>query len=235
MSPEGILLVDKKEGVSSFSLIPLLRKKLGIKKIGHAGTLDPFATGLMILLIGREYTRRSEEFVQSNKEYVAEVMLGSSTDTYDRTGTVLSSSFFVPSLQEVEAALTQFQGEILQVPPMYSAKKQGGKRLYALARQGKEVERPAARVCVETTLLSYAYPRLRLNIRCSKGTYIRSIAHDLGQLLTCGAHVAELRRTKSGTLLVEDAVPQTTLEQEASLLDALRGKFASSFRKTTID
>lgn len=207
----GILLVDKAKGSTSFRLVSILRRLTGIKKIGHAGTLDPLATGLMVMLIGKEFTRRSAEFLTSEKEYLATLLLGIETDTYDAEGKILRQSDQPVLLRDVEQALSQFQGTILQVPPMFSAKKQGGQKLYELARKGISVERPPVSVHLQIELLSYSYPTLDLKITCSKGTYIRSLAHDLGQVLGVGAHLSALRRTRSGSFRLEDATPQEAL------------------------
>lgn len=216
---EGILLVDKPNKKTSFFLVHLLRKKLGVRKIGHTGTLDPFATGLMVLLVGRRYTRLAEQLQQSNKTYVAELFLGKTTDTYDCEGKEMAQSSHIPSKEQVESALLCFQGKVEQIPPMFSAKKQSGTRLYQLARQGKEVERAPVPIHLSTEFLEYAYPYLRLRIACSKGTYIRSIAHDLGQILGCGAHLTALRRTVSGTFTIEEALSVEALL--ATPIDAL--------------
>lgn len=204
---EGILIVDKPKGKTAFSLISRLRKHLGVKKIGHAGTLDPFATGVMVLLIGKKYTRMSDNFLNHDKEYLAEVKLGIETDSYDCDGEIVSSSEYIPSLEEVKEAIKTFQGTIEQVPPMFSAKKINGKKLYELARQGKTIERKAVCVHLSTELLSYTYPFIHLKVKCSKGTYIRSIAYDLGKILTCGAHLTNLRRTLSGSFNIESSFP----------------------------
>lgn len=208
---EGILLINKPQGLTSFSLIRSLRKLTGIKKIGHAGTLDPFATGVMVILVGRSYTRLSDKLLLQDKEYLANVSLGVSTDTYDCDGKVVARSKKVPSLEEVQMALTKFQGEIEQIPPMYSAKKIGGKKLYELARSGITIERTPAKVQLTTELLSYSYPNLNLRVSCSKGTYIRSIAHELGQLLGCGAHLSRLNRTRSGIFCLDACIEGTLL------------------------
>ena len=207
MTNKGVLLVDKPRGKTSFSLVTALRKKTSIQKIGHAGTLDPFATGLMILLIGKEFTRLSDTYLSTEKEYETTLTLGISTDSYDCDGQTTSTSTYVPTLAEIETALLSFQGTIQQIPPMFSAKKIQGKTLYKLARKGIEIPRPQSQVTLKTTLLSYSYPYLFLHIVCSKGTYIRSIAHDLGTLLTCGAHLSELRRLRSGLYHISESIP----------------------------
>lgn len=212
MSSQGILLVDKSAGSTSFQIVAQLRRLLKIDKIGHAGTLDPFATGVMVMLVGREFTRRSDEFLSADKEYKATLHLGVSTDSYDIDGAVTASSEKIPTLEEIERALQAFQGEILQTPPMFSAKKVQGKKLYELARKGIEIERQPALVSLQTTFLSYTYPELQIQVSCSKGTYIRSLAHDLGQKLGCGAHLSQLTRVRSGPYLLEHCIPQTALK-----------------------
>lgn len=210
---QGLLLVNKPQGKTSFSLIRNLRKLTGVQKIGHAGTLDPFATGVMVLLIGKNYTRLSDRFLLGDKEYVAGVYLGVSTDTYDCDGNIVGSSKKIPSLEEIEKTLLQFQGEVDQIPPMFSAKKVRGKKLYELAREGKTIERKPSKVHMTTIFLSYEYPRLKLRVVCSKGTYIRSIAHEIGVILGCGAHLSTLLRTRSGEFVLEECVDGKLLEQ----------------------
>lgn len=209
---EGILLVNKPQGKTSFSLIRSLRKLTGIQKIGHAGTLDPFATGVMVILIGKKYTCLSNSLLSEDKEYLAKVAFGVTTDTYDCDGKVVARSKKIPSEEEVLAILQYFQGEIDQVPPMFSAKKVKGKKLYELARKGEVIERESAKVTVNTTFLQYAYPHLAIKITCSKGTYIRSIANEIGVMLGCGAHLSELKRTRSGKFSLEECI-------EGALLD----------------
>lgn len=217
-SIEGILLVDKPLGATSFKLVHILRKQLGVKKIGHAGTLDPFATGVMVMLIGRRYTRLSNQFLTCDKEYIAEVYLGATTDTYDSDGKILNQSDIIPSFEEIQNSIHLFQGEIEQIPPMYSAKKVKGKKLYELARQGIEIERKPVKIHVNTHILRYAYPYLELRIVCSKGTYIRSIAHDLGMHLGCGAHLTHLKRTRSGNFELKDCIVEKDLYLTSSYL-----------------
>ncbi|KAF3363198.1 tRNA pseudouridine synthase B [Chlamydiales bacterium STE3] len=207
MTPcEGILLVNKPKGKTSFSLISALRRILKIKTIGHAGTLDPLATGVMILMVGKNYTRLSSQLLVQNKEYLAEITLGKTTDSYDAEGVELSVSNLCPTLDDLKKALERFQGEFLQVPPMFSAKKVNGQKLCDLARRGKIVEREPVKICAETLLVEYSYPKVILEIKCSKGTYIRSIAHDLGAMLGCGAFLSRLERTKSGSYFLEDCI-----------------------------
>ena len=204
---EGLLLVDKPKGKTSFSLIAALRKILNVQKIGHAGTLDPMATGVMVLLIGSRYTKQSDSYMASDKEYLAEITLGTTTDTYDAEGQITHTSPLIPTPQALKEALHHFQGTIEQTPPMFSAKKINGQKLYNLARQGQEITRSKSTITLHTTLIDFTYPKVTLRINCSKGTYVRSIAHDLGQLLHCGAHLSGLIRTRSGNFTLEKCLP----------------------------
>lgn len=208
---QGLILIDKPRGKTSFSLVSALRRLSKIKKIGHAGTLDPFATGVMVLLIGRDFTRLSDQFLGMDKEYSAKILLGKATDTFDCEGKVTEESAHVPSLAEVENALKNFQGTLLQMPPMFSAKKIQGKKLYELARKGISIEREKVSVTLKTDLIRYEYPFLELQINCSKGTYIRSVAHDLGQQLSCGGHLVELTRLRSGPFHLKDCLDGSRL------------------------
>lgn len=220
---EGILLINKPKGKTSFSLVSLLRKRLGVKKIGHAGTLDPFATGVMVMLIGRNYTKLSDQFLTNDKEYVTTLHLGITTDTFDTEGTVLEKSDLVPTLEQINHAIDSFQGEIEQIPPMFSAKKVNGKKLYELARKGIEIARKAVKVNVQIELLSYQYPYLQLKVACSKGTYIRSLGEDIGKQLGCGAHLCVLQRTRSGKFKLEDCVepsPEIDLQKFIAKISA---------------
>lgn len=209
---EGLLLINKPQGCTSFSLIRSLRKLTGIQKIGHAGTLDPFATGVMVILVGRNMTKLSNLLLFQDKEYLADIALGVSTDSYDCDGNVVARCKKKPSLEEIEEVLSFFQGEIQQIPPMFSAKKVGGKKLYELARKGIEVVREPVKVCVKTELIEYNYPSLKLRVSCSKGTYIRSIAYDLGERLKCCAHLSCLQRVRSGQFTIEDCFDGLLLE-----------------------
>jgi tRNA pseudouridine55 synthase len=207
----GILPVNKAVKSSSFHIVSLLRQRLKIEKIGHAGTLDPFATGVMVMLIGKAYTRLSNQFLDADKEYLATLFLGKTTDTYDVDGTTLTTSDYIPTLSELEQALDNFQGERWQIPPMFSAKKIKGKKLYELARKGQVIERSPVKIHLATTLLEYSYPLIKLKVCCSKGTYIRTLAHDLGHELHCGAFVQELCRIRSGTFLLADCIEQNQI------------------------
>ncbi len=206
MKSEGILLVDKPKNKSSFYLVTLLRAITNIRKIGHCGTLDPLATGLMIMLIGKNFTRLSDTFIGQDKDYEVSILFGTSTATYDTDGDIIKSSKLIPTDNDVKKAVESFQGKIMQIPPMFSAKKIGGKKLYTLAREGKEVDRQPKEVEVKTTLISYNYPYLNLHITCSSGTYIRTIANDIGELLTCCGCVAKLTRLRVGSFHLDKCV-----------------------------
>lgn len=221
LMPEGILLLDKPRGKTAFSLVGALRRILGVRKIGHAGTLDPFATGVMVMLIGRHYTRLSDQFLCRDKEYLAEIFLGIETDSYDCDGAIVKRSELIPSREQVESALQQFQGEIEQIPPMFSAKKINGQKLYDLARKGKTVERMPVKVQVEMKILSYEYPYIKVAVKCSKGTYIRSLAHDIGSVLGCGAHLTNLRRTRSGSFTIEQCFEGNLFQPDSLSLEHL--------------
>lgn len=216
---EGILLVNKSPKTNSFYLVKVLRKITKVKKIGHAGTLDPFATGVMIMLIGKNYTKKSDSFLNQEKEYLATIHLGVSTDTFDIDGKVLQTSDLKPTLEQILKALTFFQGSVEQVPPMYSAKKVQGKKLYELARQGIEIERKSVIVNMKTDFIEYNYPKLLVKVTCSKGTYIRSIAKDLGDALGCGAHLQSLTRTRCGFYHLNECVDQNSLLNEDFILE----------------
>jgi tRNA pseudouridine55 synthase len=218
---EGILLVDKPAGITSFTVVAKLRRRLGVKKIGHAGTLDPFATGLLVMLVGRNFTKLADSFLKDDKEYQATLLLGTATDTYDNEGEVTQTSSYVPDEKEIQKAIAQFQGQIEQVPPMFSAKKVGGKRLYELARKGQEIERKACSCHVTITLIRYAYPEVDIHVTCSKGTYIRSLAHDIGLKLGTFAHLTALRRLRSGKFLLAEGDTLEKILDPATLLKFL--------------
>jgi len=212
----GFILIDKPFGRSSHSIVGQLRRITKIKKIGHAGTLDPRATGLLILAIGREFTRQIDKFVKMDKIYEAEIFLGKTTDTYDGEGQILSE-YHGPIIKrrDLKLALKKFTGPQLQIPPMYSAKKINGQKLYDLARKDIEVERKPSKITIyKIKLLQYSWPTLKLRIACSSGTYIRSIAYDLGQELGCGAYLSALRRTKIAKFKINRAQPITNINEK---------------------
>ncbi|QVL55265.1 MAG: tRNA pseudouridine(55) synthase TruB [Simkaniaceae bacterium] len=210
---EGLLLVDKEKGRTAFYLVKILRKISGIQKIGHAGILDPFATGVMVMLVGRPYTRISDTFLNNDKEYVATIKFGEATDTFDCDGTLIQTSDKIPTIAEIESVVAEFQGSIMQVPPMFSAKKVAGQKLYLLARKGIEIERRPVQIEVKTTILDYSYPELKIQVSCSKGTYIRSIASEIGEKLGCFGHLIALQRTRSGSFHLKDCIDAKSLSE----------------------
>jgi len=223
MTYEGFLLIDKREGMTSFSVIAALRRRLKVKKIGHAGTLDPFATGLLLVFVSRSYTKYVDAFVGHDKEYEAELILGEKRDTFDLEGKLLEKSGYRPSQEEVCEVIDTFQGSIQQIPPMFSAKKVGGKKLYQLARKGVSIERKPVEITLSTTLLDYTYPSLRIHVECSKGTYIRSIGDEIGEKLGSYAYANTLRRTRSGPFHIEESVPlDVILDPETDVESYLR-------------
>jgi tRNA pseudouridine55 synthase len=201
--------MDKPEVVTSHDCIDALRRITGIRKIGHAGTLDPFATGLLIIGVGAG-TKLLGRLTGLDKRYEAILHLGATSTTDDRTGVIAQTTTHEPRIvrADIEEVLKKFIGEIEQIPPMYSAKKVGGKKLYELARKGINIERAPVRVRVhELHILSYKWPLLMLSVHCSKGTYIRALARDVGIALGTGAYVEELRRTAIGPFAISEAVP----------------------------
>jgi tRNA pseudouridine55 synthase len=202
----AILLMDKPAGMSSFGVIRRLRRFLGVKKIGHAGTLDPAATGLLICLVGRPATRLQAHFMGLRKAYTGTIRLGQTTESYDaETDIVEERDASAVTDADLEAARQTFLGEIEQFAPMYSAVKVDGERLYKKARRGETVERPPRVVTIYRFDIERRDDEVDFVVECSKGTYIRTLAHDLGQRLDVGAHLAALRRTAIGPYRVEDA------------------------------
>lgn len=204
---EGILLVDKPTDHTSHDVVARLRGKLKMKRIGHAGTLDPSATGLLVMLVGKA-TKVSQYLMSTEKEYIGTVKLGEVTNTQDADGEVLESRP-VPELsrEQIEAALAGFKGDQYQIPPMYSAVKIDGVPLYKRARKGEDVEREPRFIRVmQFDLTRWASPELDFVVRSSKGTYVRTLAHDLGEKLGCGGHLKSLRRTMAGDLHVDQAM-----------------------------
>lgn len=223
---DGVLIIDKPAGLTSHDVVDRVRHILHVRRVGHTGTLDPFATGLLVILIGRA-TRLAQFLSGLEKEYEAVIRLGYSTDTGDITGKRIpdppeSLTTRGPwSREQIEAALESLRGEIEQVPPMYSAKKQAGKKLYELARRGEEVERQPARVCIHAFEAIEPTGELlkdnldgtfdfEVRVACSSGTYVRTLAEDFGKRLNVGAHLAELRRTRVGDFPIQQA---NTLDQ----------------------
>ncbi len=211
---EGVLLVDKPKGLTSHDVVYHLRRKLQMKKIGHAGTLDPMATGLLVMLIGKA-TRISQYLMSTDKVYEGEATLGVVTDSQDAEGEMMETRP-VPELTEaqVRTVMKTFLGDQYQTPPMHSAIKVDGVKLYQLARKGEVVEREPRFIRVSAfNLLSFALPKLTFDLHCTKGTYVRTIAHDLGQKLGCGAHLSALRRTASGKFTIAQCLPLEEIEK----------------------
>ena len=213
---DGILVIDKPEGFTSFDVVAVMRRVLGEKKIGHTGTLDPMATGVLPLLLGRA-AKAAERLEDSRKEYQAEFRLGERTDTGDRTGRVIDKCDKTVSKDQLKAVLPLFWGEIFQVPPMYSAVQKDGKRLYELARQGIEVHRDARPVTIyRLELIEYQEKTGigRVDVSCSKGTYIRTLCEDIAAAAGTLATMTSLRRTRACGFTLQDALPLETARQK---------------------
>lgn len=221
----GVILVDKHGGVTSHDIVFKIRRLFGTKKVGHTGTLDPLATGILPVLVGRA-AKAAEYLLSENKEYIAEIRLGIETDTEDITGNVLSTSENIPTKEQFFDACKCFVGKIEQVPPMYSALKVNGKKLVDLARQGITVERQGRTVeifSIEPNVVNEGEGIYTLKVACSKGTYIRTLCADIGKKLGCGAAMSQLRRTKTGSFNIENAytieeLENMTVEQRQELL-----------------
>lgn len=222
---DGAVLIDKPAGPTSHDVVDAIRRRFGIKKVGHCGTLDPNATGLLIIVLGRG-TKLSEKLMGDDKVYEGTIKLGEATDSYDSDGEILETRPVPPlTLEQLSEAAGGFIGDLMQKPPMVSAVKKGGVPLYKLARKGIEVEREARLVHIYNFRFTHCEPPLaQFRIACTKGTYVRSIAHELGQKLGCGAHLATLRRITSGKFDVADATP----------LDALLKLTAAELEKRVI-
>ena len=207
---DGIILIDKPSGMTSFGVVARVRRKRSERagkkiKVGHTGTLDPFATGLMILVIGKE-TKNAETYSKLDKVYEATFRLGQTSTTGDPEGEISNVSDHKPTEGEVAEALTKFKGEIQQTPPAFSAIKIDGQRAYKLARAGEAVEMPVRTVTIHSLeLLSYSYPEVRVRAHVSSGTYIRTLAEDIGKVLETGAYCTQLRRTKIADWSIKDA------------------------------
>lgn len=220
---DGIFNVTKPLGKTSHHVVHTIRKMSGIARVGHAGTLDPMATGVLLVCVGQA-VRVTEYLIDHDKKYRARVRLGIETDTYDAEGAIVAQRAVTATREQVERALASFVGKIAQMPPAYSAIKKDGVRLYDLARRGVEVERTPRPVEIfSIDLRAIALPDVEFDVHCSKGTYIRSLAHDLGEALGCGATLTALTRTASGQFALDDAI---TLDQ---LRDAFDAKSAEHF------
>lgn len=227
---QGLLLVDKPAGWTSFDVVNYVRKIVAAAegkkpknvKVGHCGTLDPFATGLLVLLVGKAYTRRAGELSKLDKTYNLTMRLGETSTTGDPEGEISKASDTIPTIDELHAALRHFQGKIMQTPPAYSAIKVDGQRAYKLARAGKTVTLEPRQVTIsDLALLDYAYPDVRLRADVSSGTYVRTLAEDIGRRLNTGAYTVQLERTRIGNYELDRATPvselnQPTIEQHLS-------------------
>ena len=222
--PSGILILNKPQGITSHDAVYKIRRLFGTKRVGHTGTLDPLAEGVLVMLVGRA-AKASEYLVCDSKEYVATLRLGLTTDTEDVTGEILTKSSQLPTNEEVQSVLCRFQGEIEQIPPMYSALKVNGKKLCDLAREGKTVERQPRKITVTELKATptQAPSDYILRIKCSSGTYVRTLCADIGAALGCGGVMATLTRTAAGNARIEDALTlealgEMTCEQRLSRL-----------------
>lgn len=203
---DGILIVNKPAGITSHDVVNFIRRKFNIKRVGHAGTLDPMATGVLVMLLGKA-TKLSNTFTSDDKEYIAKVFFGKKTDTQDSSGRVIEEkNVSNPGMEAIEKALNNFKGEIEQVPPMVSAIKYKGKKLYQLARAGKIIEREPRKIKISSIeILGFEFPELTFKVKCSKGTYVRTLCEDIGGFLGFPSHMSALVRTRSGDFLLEDA------------------------------
>ncbi len=210
----GVLVIDKPVGVTSHDVVQIVRRGTGIRRAGHTGTLDPRASGVLVVLIGPA-VRLSEYVATDDKRYQATIRLGTTTDTYDAEGRITATHSFAGITEEqVRETLQQFVGEIEQVPPPYSAIRVKGRRAYEMARKGEEVKLAPRKIKVYSLdLLEWAPPDLVVDVHCSSGTYVRSLAHDLGEVLGCGAYLVGLRRTRSGNFTLRDAVSLRRLQE----------------------
>lgn len=213
MKNEGFLIIDKPQGWTSHDVVGRIRRIAQLKRVGHAGTLDPLATGVLVVALGRA-TRLLEYVVGQDKQYHATIRLGQETDSYDAEGEIVAHRPITCTPHDIAEAVAHFQGEQQQLPPMYSAIKKNGQPLYHLARQGIIIEREPRIVQLTCTLLDWQLPDLQLRVTCSSGTYIRSLAHDLGQMLGCGGHLVGLRRERVGRFTLDQAIPLDTLSAE---------------------
>lgn len=209
--PDGVLLVDKPAGITSTRALALAKRALGARKAGHTGTLDPFATGLLPLVFG-EATKFSRFLIDADKTYLATLQLGATTATGDTESEVILQKPVTVNLAEIEAVSQELTGISQQIPPMHSAVRVGGQRLYDLARQGVTIDRPSREVRIDRIeIVSFVGEKLVISVKCSKGTYMRTLAESIGERLGCGAYLTQLRRTATGGFRVEDAIPPEAL------------------------
>lgn len=204
---DGFLLIDKPSGITSHDVVSFIRRKFDMRRVGHAGTLDPLATGVLIILLGKA-TKLFDKFSGFDKAYEATLTLGMRTDTADTQGNILNRSPFEGvTNKQVEDVFSRFVGEIEQIPPMVSALKVNGKRLYKLARKGIEVKREPRKIRIDLLkVINFSLPDVKFYLECSKGTYVRKLAEDVGEILGCGGCISQIRRTKIGRYTIESAV-----------------------------
>ena len=213
-SIDGFVIVDKPSGITSHDVVSLVRRKFQMRRVGHAGTLDPLATGVLIVLLGQS-TKLFDKFSSFDKAYEATLMLGMTTDTADIQGKTLRQAPFQDiTKKQIEDTFRQFLGDIEQTPPMVSAVKVSGKRLYKLARKGIEVKREPRKIRISSLrLVSFSLPEVRFHLECSKGTYVRKLAEDVGKVLGCGGCISQIKRTKVGDFSIEEAVKLEDIDE----------------------
>jgi tRNA pseudouridine55 synthase len=203
---DGILIINKPSGITSHDVVDFIRRKFNMKRVGHAGTLDPMATGVLVMLLGKA-TKLSNTFINDDKEYIAKISFGKSTDTQDSSGRAIEEKNIDSlDIEVIKKAFENFKGDIEQIPPMVSAIKYKGKKLYQLARLGKTVVREPRKIRIsDIEILNYKFPELTFRVRCSKGTYVRTLCEDIGKFMGIPSHMSGLIRTKSGDFLLEDS------------------------------
>jgi tRNA pseudouridine55 synthase len=212
----GFLLINKPQGITSYEVVKKIKKITGIKKVGHSGVLDPFASGLLIIGINREATKKLNEFLKMDKEYIAVFRLGKESDTYDRDGVIKENLVTkIPTLEEIKKCLATFEGEFEQIPPPYSNKRIKGQRARDLIRKGLAVILKPQKIKIyQIEILDYKFPELKIKVSCSSGTYIRSLAHDFGLKIKTGAYVEKLTRTKIGEYQLKEAIDLSLLNKD---------------------
>ena len=204
---DDILVIDKPQGMTSHDVVDAVRRRFNIKKVGHCGTLDPMATGVLVVLMNKA-TKLSAKLCCDDKEYICQITLGASTDTHDSTGNIIEKRQLSGMIEaDIKNAILSFEGKQKQIPPMVSAKHHNGERLYKLARKGVVVHREPVDIDIKNIdIISITHNRIELKVACSKGTYIRTLCHDIGKKLGCGAHMSSLRRIRSGAFHINDAI-----------------------------
>lgn len=212
---DGILIIDKPTGMTSHDVVDEVRRRLRTRRVGHTGTLDPMATGVLVVLVGKA-TKLASRYLDEQKEYLAGIRLGISTDTGDRDGKIIQQQEVTPfPVDKICSVLSQFEGEIWQNPPPYSAIHYKGRRLYEWARDGKRFEGPPRRIKIDKIeLVEYLHPTIRIHMVCSKGTYVRRLAEQMGEALGVPAHLENLRRLRVGILRIEQSIPLDAVSQE---------------------